>query len=590
MATDLQKELLASLISEIKEYQGQDPLLPWLQGIRKMKESLPSLVLQEKLPRFLQKCVETFETDRRYRNDSRFLRIWIQLMDYVDDAKVVLRRMEKNQIGIKRASFYSAYALYYEKRKNFDEAEKMYHLGVQNLAEPVGELQKSYEQFIQRLELYRKRKAKGAMTIRERPTTGKLRHVRKDVGNEGSKELVHKDSTNLPLNERNINGDLKGGLRMNSTEGCLKNISSCEGSTKSHKDVDMHLRKQASIRNDDTVVVKFVGSAIVGKSEAEDACHHGLVDPTVNMKEAMNAISSMFREPLEAEPKIKRRSHQSKPKVDQQTNAFEVFIDESLDEEENLLDCRPKGSNQKCRQTICSNTSKKQIKTELQKPFVGEFKILADDEEESEDGGNVGIEKHMKSACSANSHVGSKQITQKSIISDNLTNLEDVGMREDTIIQRFVGSTIVGESKVENACHHGLVDPTINLKEAINDINSMFGQPLNIMKTNKPKKHQKIFNQEPVPQGFCILGDDEMEGPTAQASSRFEHGKLLEQKPNSEAFHILADDDGIDQGTKARASSKTLRKFSESDLFEPTVFTREALADINEMFGKPLDF
>lgn len=52
-------------------------------------------------------------------------------MDYVDDAKVVLRRMEKNQIGIKRASFYSAYALYYEKRKKFDDAEKMYHLGVQ---------------------------------------------------------------------------------------------------------------------------------------------------------------------------------------------------------------------------------------------------------------------------------------------------------------------------------------------------------------------------------------------------------------------------------------------------------------------------
>lgn len=352
----------------------------------------------------------------------------------------------------------------------------------------------------------------------------------------------------------------------------------------------MNLTKQASIRNDDTVVVTFVGSAIVGKSEDEDACHHGLVDPTVNMKEAMNAISSMFREPLEAEPKIKRRSHQSKHKVDQQTNAFEVFIDESLDEGENLLDCRPKGSIQKCRQTICSNTSEKQIKTELQKPFVGEFNILADDEEESEDGGNVEIEKHMKSACSAKSHVGSKQIAQKSIISGNFTNLVDVGMKEDTIIQRFVGSTIVGESKVENACHHGLVDPTINLKEAINDINSMFGQPLNIMKTNKPKKLKKILNQEPVLQGFSIFADDEMEGQTAQASSRFEHSKLLEQKPKSESFHIFADDDGIDQGTKARASSKALRKFSESDLFEPTVFTREALADINEMFGKPLDF
>lgn len=52
-------------------------------------------------------------------------------MDYVDDAKVILKRMEKSCIGSKRAMFYLAYALYYEKHKKFDEAEKMYHAGVQ---------------------------------------------------------------------------------------------------------------------------------------------------------------------------------------------------------------------------------------------------------------------------------------------------------------------------------------------------------------------------------------------------------------------------------------------------------------------------
>lgn len=55
----------------------------------------------------------------------------LRQMDYVDDAKVLLRKMEKNGIGFKRAMFYLAYALYYEKQKNFTEAEKMYHVGVQ---------------------------------------------------------------------------------------------------------------------------------------------------------------------------------------------------------------------------------------------------------------------------------------------------------------------------------------------------------------------------------------------------------------------------------------------------------------------------
>lgn len=45
-----------------------------------MKESLPPHVLKEKLPRFLQKCAQNFESDRKYRNDSRYLRVWIELV------------------------------------------------------------------------------------------------------------------------------------------------------------------------------------------------------------------------------------------------------------------------------------------------------------------------------------------------------------------------------------------------------------------------------------------------------------------------------------------------------------------------------
>lgn len=52
-------------------------------------------------------------------------------MDFVDDPRALLRTLEVNRIGTKRSLFYLAYALYYEKIKKFEEAEKMYHLGVQ---------------------------------------------------------------------------------------------------------------------------------------------------------------------------------------------------------------------------------------------------------------------------------------------------------------------------------------------------------------------------------------------------------------------------------------------------------------------------
>ena len=52
-------------------------------------------------------------------------------MDFVDDQRAVLRRMEANHVGMKRSLFYQAYALYYEKAKKFEKAEEMYRLGVQ---------------------------------------------------------------------------------------------------------------------------------------------------------------------------------------------------------------------------------------------------------------------------------------------------------------------------------------------------------------------------------------------------------------------------------------------------------------------------
>ncbi|XP_026664936.2 uncharacterized protein LOC103718818 isoform X2 [Phoenix dactylifera] len=596
MAADFQKELLSSLVSDIKNYSGSDPLRPWLHGVRRMKESLPSHILKEKLPRFLQKCAQTFESDRKYRNDSRYLRVWIELMDYVDDAKVILRRMERNQIGLKRSMFYSAYALYYEKQKKFEEAEKMYHLGVQNLAEPVGELQKSYEKFLHRLMLYKKRKAKEAVTNKGRPTS-KYIHQGSNISEQKGTEEI-RDLT--PSNYHMVIPDRTSQQSLSNTNPAdhhelVENINLMEGSSnctgftnfKDEFPVSTNVKsipeyqgntadsdRQTPFCSDETVVVKFVDSAIVGKSYAEDACHHGLVDPTINMKEAMNAISSMFREPLEPEPVVKR-SHRSTPKVNQQSSEFEVYIDESSEDGPDLCHQNPK-RDQNCakkppnlqtrkhHKPFSSDTSKKSMKAELQKPFFGAFKILADDDDDDDDecddkndeGNNRYLEESEQPALSLNASVFLNPDRLNFGSCDNL-NMISSGLKEDTVIRRFVGSTVLGEPEVENACHHGLVDPTINLKEAMDEINSMFGKPINFVRGEKPKKKQGnvSLNQKPANHGFSILADDDLEE------------------------------------SKGKGSTSISSNFGkECDLFEPTIFTKEAMDEINEMFGKPLDF
>lgn len=279
-------------------------------------------------------------------------------------------------------------------------------------------------------------------------------------------------------------------------------------------------RGRTEIGLDETTVVKFVGNAIVENSEAEDACHHGLVEPTMNTKEAMNAINSMFREPLEpAFARKKSNKSQLKPN-NRMNNGFAIFKDENFDS---------RGS------------------SHCEEPF----KIFVDGEDTKDETDQLKarIEKAFVFPCPED-----LRSSDSSGDPEKLDSSPQEKFREDTVVCRFVGSTISDEPEVENVCHHGLVDPTINLKEAMEDINMMFGKPIDFVRKKRVKKQGKTPDKKRENAGFLILPDDEVENermPPQQCPS----GGL-----------------------------------AESNLFEPTVFTKEAIDEINKMFGMPLDF
>ncbi|KAJ4970735.1 hypothetical protein NE237_003834 [Protea cynaroides] len=607
MTDGFHNDLFSSLISDIKTYTGKDPILPWLRGIRKLKESLPPQLLKGKLPRFLQKCAQTFEADRRYRNDLRYLRVWIQLLDFVDDPRALLKTMAANRIGTKLALFYQAYALYYEKVKNFEEAEKVYRLGVQNLAEPANELQKSYEQLLRRMELYKKRISRvGRTAIRplaDRTIPAHSREIeetKEDTSSLNSRksrvrsgiplleaENDHKNTQKMKIVEE-ISPDMVRGKSDSEAhlhrshlgvlvDSCDTQISSYfspkkevmgtvgpKSSLKHQESSYVESDKPSTVYNENTIVVKFVDTAIIGKSEPEDAFHHGLVDPTINMKEAMNAINSMFREPLEPEPAGRRRSHRTQPRVNQAvSNEFEVFIDEGLDKgvEKDyslLLDSMHPAN---------PASPKKNSRFITTKCVQEPFQIFVDDESNVEGGDIKDENNNLAHHVSGNTMLPAPCVNAfvfscPEDLSSNGSGNQDIGIstnlkfQEDTVVCRFVGSTISDEPEVENACHHGLVDPTINLKEAMADINSMFGKPLDFVKTNRRKKQ-------------CKVSDG---------------------KRDHSVFSILPDDDIADQPKATASLSSSSKLESEFDLFEPTAFTKEAMSEINDLFGKPLDF
>ncbi|KAL5224496.1 hypothetical protein ABZP36_011135 [Zizania latifolia] len=469
---DKEKDLLSAVVGDIRFYAGSDPLRPWLRGMRKMEAAL-----RAKLPRFLQKCAQEFLDDARFRDDPRYLRVWIQLMDYVKDAKPLLKKMEKNRIGLKRAAFYMAYALHYEKHKSFEDAEKMYHLGTQNFAEPIAELQKAHEQFVQRMELYKRRKYK---VLREGMASKQT----------SAFEIFVDEDEPSRFQDKNMKQD------------------------------DPKLSQQSS-----TFEI-FV-------NEDDPNCNNQKIAQHMNF-------------------------NKENTKVSQKTSGSEIFVDENELHGINGHNAMCQKSTRCLLKPLC-DSSRQQAKFDFQKPFMGGFAILPDDEdqlfEKNGDGVNINsgtvqlTRDKDTSLCSGQ--------TESKIRCDGFHPAIS-GLREDTVIHRFVGSAVVDEPKVENACHHGLVEPTINLKEAMNDINNMFGRPLNF-KGEKPKNKKTIG--------------------------------LSERKaaPLS-GFSILADDDPEENPSAKVKQSDSCKFGSQSDLFEPTVITRDVMAEINDMFGMPLDF
>lgn len=291
------------------------------------------------------------------------------------------------------------------------------------------------------------------------------------------------------------------------------------------------------------------------EAEAEDVCHHGLVDPTINMKEAINDINRMFCEPLDT-TLVGRRMHKRQPEDDIK-NALKVFIDEDLENGTKL-------DNHGKRTPSVLQQNRSETRMPHQEPlciFVDEGNDETTDRNYEKDEFECSeIHNSNKRSSSTASH---ENVFVFPFPKDNPSENSDglnvdprrSGFREDTVVCRFVGSTISDEQKeVENVCHHGLVDPTINLKEAMDDINNMFGKPIDFVRAKGSKKPEREPEMNKDFGGFVILPDDDL------------------------------------QHQEIKPMPKSSGKPRGCDLFEPTLVTKEAIDDINKMFGMPLDF
>ncbi|KAH9309259.1 hypothetical protein KI387_037170, partial [Taxus chinensis] len=562
-----QSDFFASLIRATKTYVGDDPLLPWLQGIEKIKEALPPDVASQKLPRFLEKCTQNFQNDKRYRNDLRYLQLWIQLLEFVPNRGEVLSIMERNKIGLKHALYYQAYALHYEKLKNFSDAEAMYKLGIQRLAEPAESLKQSFDRFFQRMAHHNKRKLKLRQAKAILPSEGIqskgsefdrfASHAELGIkGDKNKMESYSKDGTFSTYSEKSTADD------QTCDEYALRSESLFSGANLLSIE-DGHLN-EGKLSSEGEHNVRLLGT-VVGSAPCPvyNSCHQdkigiegslhcacvekvhntnhcGLVDPTNNTME-VNLGVNHIDESIRKNPS--QGINGTKPAV----KIFQIFPDENLEDQalNRQLSMQRNDSPVLADQKEGGLASAEKKDSHVQAdnrsgelvPVKG-FEILADDSFKKSQDHTSQDERTASSLVKSfkepsriedreqnndygaqNNDYGAleeiKTHKQFGEGSDSITCLPPKVCTEETVfIRKFVDSTIVGDThEVEDAYHHGLIEPTINTKEAMADINNMFGKPLNFENPKSVNQARRMQTSKQPVNVFQVFVDEDLREP-----------------------------------------------------------------------------
>lgn len=149
----LNKSLLDNrrrMIEAIDEYKGDDPLLPWLECIKWVQESFPAGGDCSGLVVIYEQCVRTFWRSERYKDDLRYLKVWLEYADNCIDADVVYSFLDENGIGRTHSLLYISYALYMESKNKIKAANEIFDLGISRNAQPMAKLKDAYRKFLAR--------------------------------------------------------------------------------------------------------------------------------------------------------------------------------------------------------------------------------------------------------------------------------------------------------------------------------------------------------------------------------------------------------------------------------------------------------
>lgn len=165
--------------AEVEQIQdADDPLdvydryVKWTLATYPSAQSTP----HSRLLPLLEHATKAFLSDGHYKNDVRYLRLWLHYVGLFSDApKETFVFMARNGVGQELALFYEEYAAWLEAQGRWSQAEEVYTIGIEKEARPAERLIRKYGEF-------ERRKAALPKDVAERPDSPVLPVVRQVLG------------------------------------------------------------------------------------------------------------------------------------------------------------------------------------------------------------------------------------------------------------------------------------------------------------------------------------------------------------------------------------------------------------------------
>ncbi|KAI5295255.1 hypothetical protein KEM52_001920 [Ascosphaera acerosa] len=135
--------------------ESDDPLDIYDRYVKWTIEAYPAAQAtpQSGLLPLLERATKAFLSSQEYKNDPRYLRLWLQYIRlFSDDPREIFVFLIWNGIGEKLALLYEEFAAWLETVGRCAQAEQVYEMGLEKAARPAERLSRKYHEFQKRTE------------------------------------------------------------------------------------------------------------------------------------------------------------------------------------------------------------------------------------------------------------------------------------------------------------------------------------------------------------------------------------------------------------------------------------------------------